>query len=62
MCICMYIYTTALPLSCTDDRYFYHISGTALSSGTNYDKFGSIVKFLLHPRVHQVKSCICTYI
>ena len=40
-----YIYTTALPLSCTDGRYFYHISGTALFSGTNYRNFGSIVIF-----------------
>ena len=44
----IYIYTTVLPLSCTDGRYFYHISGTALFSGTNYDFFGAIVIFLLH--------------
>ena len=30
-----------MPLSCTDGRYFYHISGTALFSGTNLDNFGS---------------------
>ena len=33
--IYIYIYTTILPLCCTDGRYFYHISGTALFSGTN---------------------------
>ena len=44
----VYIYTTILPLSCTDGRYFHHISGTALFSCTNYDFFGSIVIFLLH--------------
>ena len=42
------IYSTVLPLSCTDGRYFYHISGTALFSGTNYDFFRAIVIFLLH--------------
>ena len=26
----LYIYTTVLPLSCNDGRYFYYISGTAL--------------------------------
>ena len=43
----MYIYTTALPFSCTDGRYFYFILGTALFSGTNYGNFGSIVVFSL---------------
>ena len=32
----IYIYTTALPLSYTDGRYFNHISRTALFSGTNF--------------------------
>ena len=41
------VYTTVFPLSCTDGRYFYHISGTALFSVTNYDFFGAIVIFLL---------------
>ena len=44
----IYIYTTILPWSCTDGRYFYHISGTALFSGTNFGFFGTIVIFLLH--------------
>ena len=42
----IYIYTTILPWSCTDGRYFYHISGTALFSGTNSCFFGAIVIFL----------------
>ena len=29
-CFNEYIYTTILPPSCSDGRYFYHISGTAL--------------------------------
>ena len=45
--IYIYIYTTILPPSCTDGRQFYHISGTALYSGINYDFFGSIAIFLL---------------
>ena len=44
----IYIYTTILPWSCTDGRYFYQISGTALFSGTNFGFFGSIVIFLLY--------------
>ena len=44
----IYIYTTILPWSCTDGRYFYDISGTALFSGTNSVFFGTIVIFLLH--------------
>ena len=34
--IYIYIFNIILPLSCTDGKYFYHISSTALSSGTNY--------------------------
>ena len=45
--IYIYIYTTILPLSCTDGRYFYHISGTALFR-VNSDIF---IIF----RVHQVQ-------
>ena len=30
--IFIYIYTTALPLWCTDDSYFYYISGTRSSN------------------------------
>ena len=52
----IYIYTTVLPLSCTDGGYFDHISGTALSSGTNYDFYGAIVIFLLHFRYTKCKS------
>ena len=44
----IYIYTIILPWSCTDGRYFYHISGTALFSGTNFRFFGTIVIVLLH--------------
>ena len=39
--------TTILPWSCTDDRYFYHVSGTTLFSGTNSGFFGTMI-FLLH--------------
>ena len=46
--IYIYIYTTILPLWCTDGKYFYYISGTALFSGTNYDNFESIAIFVLH--------------
>ena len=41
------MHTTALPVSCTDGRYFYYVSGTALFSGTNYGKFWSIVIFFI---------------
>ena len=57
VCVCdiyiyisIYIYITILPWSCTDGRYFYHISGTALFSGTNSGFFGTIVIFLLYFR------------
>ena len=43
--IFIYIFITVFPLSCTDGRYFYHISVTVLFSGTNYDFFGAIVMF-----------------
>ena len=56
MYISIYLYTTVLPLSCSDGRYFYHISGTALFSGTNYDFFCSIVIFLLHFGYNKSKS------
>ena len=46
--IYIYLYTTILPWSCTDGRYFYHISGTALFSGTNSGFFGTIEIFLLY--------------
>ena len=47
--IYIYIYTTILPWSCTDGRYFYHISGIELFSGTNNSGFlGTIVIFLLY--------------
>ena len=44
----MSTHTTIFPSSCTDGRYLYHIPGTALLSGANYDFFGSIVIFLLY--------------
>ena len=49
------IFTTVLALSCTDVRYFYHISGTTLFSGTNYDFFGATLYIFITFRVHQVQ-------
>ena len=49
------IYTTALPLSCADGRYFYHISGTALVSGTYYDFLGVNSDIFITFLVNQVQ-------
>ena len=59
VCVCVYIYThthtTVLPLSCTDGRYFYYISGTALFSGTNYGLFRFNIYIFITFEVHQVQ-------
>ena len=53
--IYIYIYYTIIfPVWSTDGRYFYHISGTTLFSGTNYYFLLGNSDIFITFRVHQV--------
>ena len=52
--IFIYLHTTILPRWCTDGRYLYYISATAIFSGTNYGLFRVNSDIFITFRVHQV--------